>query len=86
MSIPIKKTITVKEAKYVKEADSLVLVGECEEGQIRHQIHSNSFYFGNKNKEIEMQNTANLMIGKKINIVFDTELNEKIKDHYPLKY
>ena len=86
MAFPIKRTITVKEAKYVKEADSIILVGICEEGQIRHQIHSNAFYFGNKNKEVEMQKTAELMIGKKINIVFDTELNEKIKDRYPLKY
>lgn len=36
--------------------------------------------------EKELEKTASLMIGKNIEMVFDPELNQKIKDHVPLKY
>jgi predicted phosphodiesterase len=73
MSEVIVKTIKVIEAKYVEEADSIILMGECEEGQIRHQINSNCFYFGNKDKSVEMRKTAELMINKVINIEFNED-------------
>lgn len=86
MAIPVKRKVKVVEAEYVAEADSILLVGECEDGKLRNQIHSSCFTFGDKNKEEEMKKLAQLMIGKKITMVFDTELNDKIKDHHPLKY
>lgn len=86
MAVPVTKKIRVLEAAYIKEVDSIVLIGECDQGRVRNQIHSSCFLFGNKNKEEEMKKTASLMVGKKINMVFDTELDGKIKDHYKLKY
>lgn len=86
MAIPIKKKVKVLEADYIKEADSILFICECEDGRFRNQIHSRCFEFGNKDKEEQMRITAGLMIGKSINVVFDTELDGKIKDHYKIKY
>lgn len=86
MAIPVKRIVRVIEAEYVAEADSICVVCECSDGKVRNQIHSSCFTFGDKNKEEEMKKLAGLMIGKNINMVFDTELDGKIKDHYPLKY
>lgn len=86
MAIPVVKKVKVLEAGYVKEANSILLIVECDEGRFRNQIHSDCFTFGGKNVEEEMTKTAALMVGKTINIAFDTELDGKIKDHYKLKY
>jgi hypothetical protein len=86
MAIPVKRKVKILKAQYVKETDSILFIGECPEGRVRHQINSTSFTFGAKNKEEEMEKTAKLMVGKTINIVFDPDLMEKIKDHHPLKY
>jgi len=86
MAIPIKKKVKVLEADYSKDADSIVIIGECENGRLRHQMHSSCFTFGNRDKETEMKKTAEMMIGKTIWMVFDTELDGKIKDHVRLKY
>lgn len=82
----VKLKVKVLEAKYVKEADSIILVGESERGSLRHQISSSCFTFGNLDKVKAMTETAELMIGKEINLVFDEELDGKIADHFPLKY
>lgn len=86
MATPVKRKVKVLEAKYVEDADSILMVGECQEGRFRQQINSNCFNFGNKDKKTEMISTAELMIGKTIWVVFDTEIEGKIKDHYPVKY
>ena len=86
MAIPVKKDVKVLEAKYVSDADSILIIGECDEGKLRHQINSTCFTFGDKDKVEEMEKTAELMIGKTISMVFDTDLEGKIKDHYSLKY
>jgi hypothetical protein len=86
MAIPVKKKVKVLEADYVADADSILIIGECSEGRLRHQIHSSCFTFGNKDKVAEMKKTAQLMIGKTLFMVFDVELNGKIKDHAKLKY
>jgi len=86
MAIPIIKKVKVLEADYIKEADSILIIGECSEGRLRHQIHSSCFIFGDKNKEEEMKALSKLLIGKSLNMVFDTELDGKIKDHEKLKY
>ena len=86
MAEPVKKIMLVTEAKYYSGDDAITLIGECDIGQARHQIHSSSFTFGNKDKVIEMNKLAEMMVGKKINVVFDPDLNDKIKDKVNLKY
>ena len=86
MAIPIKKKVKVLEADYVRDADSILIIGECSEGRLRNQIHSSCFAFGSKDKEAEMKKLAYLMIGKTITMVFDPELDGKIKDKIKIKY
>jgi hypothetical protein len=86
MSAPIKKLVKVVEAKYVEDADSILIVGECEDGRFNNQINSSCFSFGDKDRVIEMKKTAELMVGKSIYIVFDTELEQKIKSHISINY
>jgi hypothetical protein len=86
MSAPIKKLVKVLEAKYVEDADSILIVGECEDGKFNNQINSSCFTFGNKDRVIEMKKTAELMVGKSIYMVFDTELDQKIESHSPINY
>lgn len=81
-----KKQVKVLEAKYVKEADSILIVGECKEGKLQHQIHSSCFTFGNKNKEEEMSKTASMMVNKTIWMVFDEDLDKKLNSNKPLSY
>jgi hypothetical protein len=99
----VKKVLKVTQAQYIKEAESIVLLGEGSEGTFRQQIHRLSFsYQGLSGDDLqtrlsddkgfeeeyikELEKTASLMIGKSVNMVFDPELNEKIKKQTPLKY
>ena len=82
----VKLKVKILEASYVADADAILILGECEKGKLRHQIHSSCFTFGNQDKSTAMSDTAKLMLGKSIWMVFDEELNEKIEDHQPLKY
>jgi hypothetical protein len=86
MTNSVKRKVKVLKADYIKEADSILIVGECSEGRLRHQIHSSTFSFGNRNKEEEMKKTAALMEGKNIYMVFDPDLEGKIQEHVRLKY
>ncbi len=86
MGTPVKKLVKVLEAKYVKDADSILIVGECEDGKFNNQINSSCFTFGNKDRVVEMEKTAALMVGKSIYMVFDTELEQKLKSHSPINY
>jgi len=89
MSIPVKRKVKVLEAGYVEEAQAILIVGECSEGRMRTQIHRNCFLYGDRTEpdiKIELEKTAKMMIGKTIEMVFDTELDGKIKDHASLKY
>ena len=86
MAIPVKKLVHVLEAKYVIEADSIIILGSCDEGEFRHQINSSCFRFGDLDRVKEMTKTAELMVGKTITMIFDPDLDGKIKDHYALKY
>jgi hypothetical protein len=86
MTEPVKRKVKVIDARYVEEADSILITGECAEGRFKQQIHSSCFTFGNKDKKTEMIATAELLCGKFIYVVFDKDLNKKIEDHYPLKY
>jgi len=78
MSQAVTKKIKVLEADYVKDAQSILIVGECEEGRLRTQINRSCFSYGNRtDREIEdeLKKTAKLMIGKTITMVFDESLN-----------
>lgn len=86
MPEPIKRKVRVLKAEYVKEADSIIFLGECKEGRFRQQLHSSCFYFGDKDKEEEMKKLALIAVGKNVFMIFDTELDGKIQDHVPLKY
>ena len=61
----------VLEASYVDEADSIVILAECEHGQFRHQINSSCFSFNGRDKRTEMIKTADLLINKKIWLAFN---------------
>ena len=89
MATPVKRQVKVLEAKYIKDAQSILIVGECKEGRLRQQINRDCFSYGIRTEEEiekELQKTAEMMIGKTITMVFDPELNDKMKDNYPLKY
>ena len=86
MPEPVQRRIKVLKADYIKDADSILIIGECAEGRFRNQIHSSCFSFGDRDKEIEMKKTAKMMVGKTINLVFDTYLENKIEDNYKLEY
>jgi len=86
----------VLDAKYVKEAQSIVFLLECDQGQFRTQIHRDVIAtYGNRTEEEiekELEKYIDILkyayVGKPqfLNVVFDPDLNEKLKDHYPLKY
>lgn len=83
MSRAIEKEIKVLEAEYVKDARSILIVGECSEGRLRTQINRTCFSYGNRSEtEIveELDKTASMMIGKTIKMIFDEDLgNAKLK-------
>lgn len=72
------KRVKVLEARYIDNVDSvsvdaIAILGECAEGKFRTQINSSCFSFGNKDKASEMKKTAELLIGKTINLEFETD-------------
>ena len=89
MTEPIIKKVKILEADYVEEAQSILIIGECSEGKLRTQIHRNCYTYGNRTEseiKLELKKTAEMMIGKTINMAFDKDLDGKIKDHAKLKY
>jgi len=80
MSEIIKRKVRVLHAQYVKEADSIVIVGECNEGRLRNQIHRSCFRYGGRTEEEienELKKTAKMMIGKIIMLEFNPNLIER---------
>ena len=86
MAEPVKREVLVTEARYYSGDDAITFIGECSDGRVSHQIHSSSFTFGDKDKVTEMNKLAEMLVGKKINVVFDPDLDDKIKDGVNLKY
>ena len=89
MAIPVKRKIKVLKAEYVDDAQSILIQGEYKEGLLRHQIHRECFNFGTRSEEEivkELQKTAEMMIGKEIVVIYDPELDDKIKDNVSIKY
>ena len=86
---PVTKKIKVLKAEYIKDAESIAILGECSEGKLRTQISKSSFSFGSRTEaeiDYEMEKTASLMEGKEINLVFDEELEQKIDCGQRLSY
>lgn len=76
MSEPVKKRVKVINAKYVDEVDSIVILGECEDGRLTHQINRSVFTYGGRSEsEIkrELRKTAEMMKGKTIWMEFNPE-------------
>lgn len=96
MSEPKKVKARLLDAQYIKEAKSVLMMLECEQGKFRSQVHRDSLAtFGDRTEEEivkEMEKYVDIMkyayIGKDkfINAVFDPNLNEKIKDNAKIKY
>jgi hypothetical protein len=86
---PVKRKVKVVEAEYIKEAESILIVGEHEGNKMRTQISKSCFSFGTRTEaeiDKEMEKTASLMIGKNINLVFDEDLENKIECNEGLSY
>jgi len=86
---PVKKKIKVVKAEYVKDADSIAILGECGEGEIKTQIHKSSFDANGRSDaemDYEMEKLAHLLVGKNIDLVFDAELEQKIECGQRLNY
>ena len=96
MSEPKKVKARLLDAEYIKEARSVLMMLECEQGKFRSQMHRDSIAtFGDRTEEEitrEMEKYVDILkcafVGKNkfINAVFDPDLDAKIKDHASLKY
>ena len=94
MSEPQKIKAKLLDAQYVKEAQSVLMLVECDKGKFRTQINRSAIAsFGNRTEEEiekEMIKYVEILKGKKLGksifVVFDTDLDKKLQDHYPLKY
>ena len=86
---PVKKKIKILKAEYVKSCESIAILGECSDGQIKTQINKSSFSFGSRTEEeidYEMEKFAQRVEGKEIYLVFDPELEDKIDCGQRLHY
>ena len=90
MATPVKRQVKVLQANYVEEAQSILIVGECQEGRFRTQIHRDALAsYGDRTEEeivTEVKKTADMMIGKTLYIVFDPDLEERLDANAPLNY
>jgi hypothetical protein len=73
----VRKKVKVIKAEYVDDVDSILILGEYDEGEMKHQIHSSCFTFGELDVATEMRKTADLMEGKEIFMVFDPDFETK---------
>jgi len=87
MSNPVEREIKVLEAEYVPEAQSILIIGECQEGRLRTQINRNCFSYGNRTEEEivqELDKTASMMVGKNIKMVFADDIDIEGKNKVTL--
>ena len=76
MSEIVKKRVRVLNAKYIDEVESILILGECEEGRLTHQINRSAFNSaGRSESEMrkELKKIAEMMIGKLIWMEFNPE-------------
>ena len=88
MTEPVEREIKVLEAEYVKDAESILIIGECCEGRLRTQINKSCFAYGDRTEEEiteELEKTAELMVGKTIKMVFDEDLDGRATGNPRLK-
>jgi hypothetical protein len=84
-----KRKVKILEAKYFKDQESILIIGECDEGKLKNQIHKNCFSYGTRSEleiDAELEKTAEMMVGKTIELVFDEELDYKLKENETLGY
>ena len=91
---PVIKSVRIKGAQYSHEAQSFIFLVECPDKRFYTQVPIDRFLpnitniheFTEKQMKVATEDFCKTIIGKKINVVFDTELDEKLKDKYPLNY
>jgi len=91
---PVIKSVRIKGAQYSHEAKSFIFLVECPDKRFYTQVPINKFLpniinindFTESQMQAATSHFCKSMIGKKINVVFDTDLDEKLKDKYPLSY
>jgi hypothetical protein len=96
MAEPRKVKARLLDARYIKDAQSVLMILECEQGRFRSQVNRNTIAsFGNRTEseiEKEMERYVEILkyayVGKEkfINAIFDTELNEKMNDNDRISY
>lgn len=96
MSEPVKKNVRVIGAQYSEEAKSFLLMVESPDIRFATQIPiasvlnsetANSFDgFSQEQKKACTDVFCREIIGKHINVVFDPDLDEKLKDNFPIRY
>ena len=86
MSVPVKRTLNVLSAKYVSDAKSVLIVGECEEGRFRTQIYRDALIPGGIQEGLPEKDVGKLftsfakdIVGKELTIVFDPDVTERMK-------
>ena len=94
MSEPVKKNVRVIGAQYSHEAKSIALAVESEDGQFMTQVPistlvpniTNINAFSEEQMMTATKEFCEQIVGKRINVVFDVDLNEKLKYNCKLDY
>lgn len=94
MTEPVKISGTLLDAAYVDKDKEVALLVECEKGKMQPRIPRTAIAtFGDREEDditLEMNKYVDILkakcLGKKVSIVFDTDLDGKIKDGYELHY
>ena len=93
MAMPVKRKLKVLSAKYVEEAKSVLMVGECSEGRFRTQVHRDSLIPQGIRSDVtekeltkEFTQFSKSIVGKELLIVFDPDLTERLAANAPLNY
>jgi hypothetical protein len=94
MSEPVIKEVRVKGSEYSHEAKSFIFLVECPDKRFYTQVPIQRFLpnitnindFTESQMKTATSSFCKEIIGKKIKVVFDVDLDEKLKDRYPLNY
>ena len=94
MSEPVKKYVTVIGAQYSHDPRCIVLAVEFENGQFLTQIPvsqlvpnvTNINNFSEEQMKMITKVFCENIVGKKIFVVFDQDLDAKLRDNYQLNY
>ena len=94
MSEPVKKQVKVLAAQYSHQAKCIVLQVACEKGEFKTQIPlktllpniSNLESFTEEQLKECTKAFCENIIEKNIYVVFDEDLDSKLKENHPLNY